>query len=91
MNVTSRSASRSFLFPTITMTMLGLASVLASVSQLVRALYVSRLRQERKREKGGEGVRTAITMDGHVHACPHVHMYNMHSRHMTTTSHPELL
>ena len=43
MKVTSLSASRSFLFPTNTMTMLGLASVLASVSQLVRALYVSRL------------------------------------------------
>ena len=43
MKVTSLSDSKSFLLPTNTMTMLGLARVLASVSQLVRALYVSRL------------------------------------------------
>ena len=34
--------SRSFLLPTNTITMSGLASVLASVSQLFNALYVSR-------------------------------------------------
>ena len=48
MKVTSLSASRSFLFPTSTMTMLGLASVRASVSQFVRALYVSRLAARRE-------------------------------------------
>ena len=42
MKVTSRSSSRSFLFPTRRMTMDGLARVLASVSQLVSALKVSR-------------------------------------------------
>lgn len=41
--VTSLSASRSFLLPHRIITMLGLARVRASVSQLVRALYVSRL------------------------------------------------
>ena len=40
--VTSRSSSRSFLFPTRRMTMEGLASVRASVSQFVRALKDSR-------------------------------------------------
>lgn len=43
-NVTSRSASKSFLLPTRTITISALASVLASVSQLFSALYVSRLR-----------------------------------------------
>jgi len=57
MKVTSLSDSRSLLFPTKTMTMLGLARVRASVSQLVRALYVSRLvgrREEGRERKEGE-------------------------------------
>lgn len=54
MKVTSRSASRSFLLPTSTITMSGLASVRASVSQLVSAVYVSRLKK-RARELSAEG------------------------------------
>jgi len=42
MKVTSRSSSKSFLFPTSKMTMAGLAKVLASVSQLDNALKLSR-------------------------------------------------
>ena len=72
MKVTSLSDSKSLLFPTITMTILGLARVRASVNQFVSALYVSRLvkrwrkgkeREEnsRERERGrwgdGEKVR----------------------------------
>lgn len=37
-NVTSRSSSRSFLLPTKSMTIAGLAKVLASVNQLDKAL-----------------------------------------------------
>lgn len=47
-NVTSLSASRSFLFPHRMMTMFWLASILASLSHVVRALYVSRLQQNRE-------------------------------------------
>lgn len=43
-NVTSLSASRSFLFPHRMITMFWLASILASLSHVVRALYVSRLK-----------------------------------------------
>ena len=49
-NVTSRSASKSFLLPTSIITMFGLASVRASVSQFVRALYVSRLEWSKHRK-----------------------------------------
>lgn len=42
-NVTSRSPSRSLLFPTRIITMLGLARVFASLNQLPSALNVSRL------------------------------------------------
>ena len=45
--VTSLSLSKSFLLPTKTMTILGLAKVRASVNQFVSALYVSRLENER--------------------------------------------
>lgn len=48
--VTSRSGSRSFLLPQRMTTMLGLASVRASVSQAANELYVSRLW---RRERGG--------------------------------------
>ena len=41
--VTSRSSSKSFLLPTSRITIWGLASVLASVSQFVRQLKDSRL------------------------------------------------
>lgn len=47
-NVTSRSPSRSRLLPTRIMTMLGLASVLASLSQLPSALKVSRLNRRQQ-------------------------------------------
>lgn len=57
-NVTSLSASRSFLFPHRMMTMFWLASILASLNHVVRALYVSRLQcAERETErKGGKRV-----------------------------------
>lgn len=51
--MTSLSESRSFLFPHRMMTMFWLASILASLSHVVRALYVSRLgcRHRRTEEK----------------------------------------
>lgn len=53
--MTSRSASRSFLLPQRMTTMLGLARVRASVSQLVRALYVSLLKDGSTGGGGGVG------------------------------------
>lgn len=58
--VTSLSASRSFLLPQRIMMMLGLAKVRASVSQLVRALYVSRLQDSTDRGTLS-GVQNTIT------------------------------
>lgn len=59
MKVTSLSDSKSLLFPTITMTILGLARVRASVNQFVSALYVSRLvrrwREGEEREEKRRG------------------------------------